>query len=112
MASLSQREQTLLIFTALFHDSAKPLTSQVDEEPATFARRNTPSRANIWFARYCGTWAAISETRKEIARLVRFHGRPQFLLERAEPKHEVVSLSWWVSNRLLYLFGSPIRAAA
>jgi hypothetical protein len=43
-------------------------------------------------------------TREQIARLVRFHGRPAFLLERSEPVHEVVRLSWLVSNRLLYLF--------
>jgi predicted kinase len=36
--------------------------------------------------------------------MVRFHGRPSFLLERANPNHEVVSLSWSVSNKLLYLF--------
>jgi hypothetical protein len=43
-------------------------------------------------------------TREEIARLVRFHGRPAFLLEKSDPSHEVVSLSWLVSSRLLYLF--------
>ena len=36
--------------------------------------------------------------------MVRFHGRPAFLLEQPEPAHEVVSLSWLVSNKLLYLF--------
>ena len=36
--------------------------------------------------------------------MVRFHGRPPFLLEKPDPAHEVVSLSWNVSNRLLYLF--------
>ena len=43
-------------------------------------------------------------TREEIARLVRYHGRPAFLLERSDPTHEVVRLSWLVNNRLLYLF--------
>ena len=36
--------------------------------------------------------------------MVRFHGRPAFLLERPNPIHEVVGLSWSVKNRLLYLF--------
>src|SRR5262249_25262066 len=27
-----------------------------------------------------------------------------FLLEKSEPTHEVISLSWLVSNKLLYLF--------
>jgi predicted kinase len=43
-------------------------------------------------------------TREEIARLVRFHGRPAFLLDKTDPNHEVISLSWFVSNKLLYLF--------
>ncbi len=43
-------------------------------------------------------------TREEIARLVRFHGRLAFLLEKPEPNHEVVSLSWLLSNKLLFLF--------
>lgn len=36
--------------------------------------------------------------------MVRFHGRPAFLLEKPNPSNEVVSLSWSVSNKLLYLF--------
>jgi predicted kinase len=43
-------------------------------------------------------------TREEIARLVRFHGRPAFLLEKPNAGHEVISLSWLVINKLLYLF--------
>jgi predicted kinase len=42
-------------------------------------------------------------TREEVARLVRFHGRPAFLVEKPDPDHEVVSLSWLVCNKLLYL---------
>ncbi|MCA9257893.1 MAG: AAA family ATPase, partial [Planctomycetales bacterium] len=41
---------------------------------------------------------------EEIARMVRYHGRPAFLLDRGEPAHEVVRMSWYVSNRLLHLF--------
>lgn len=39
--------------------------------------------------------------------MVRFHGRQPFLLEKTDPAHEVVSASWLVSNRLLYLFDLP-----
>ena len=44
--------------------------------------------------------------REEIARLVRFHSRPLYLLEKPNPEREVISLSWLVSNRLLILFVS------
>ena len=36
--------------------------------------------------------------------LVRFHGRPNFLLERDSPEDELIRLSWLVRHRLLYLF--------
>jgi predicted kinase len=102
--NLTPHDRTVLTFTALFHDAGKPLTSQLD--PAT-GRITSPKHAvkgeHLARAvlRDLGCDLAI---REEIARMVRFHGRPAFLLERPEPGHEVVSLSWWVKNRLLYLF--------
>jgi len=101
---LTLQEQTTLIFTALFHDSAKPLTSHVDPETG---RIRSPKHALKGehlarsVLRDVGCPLAI---REEIARMVRFHGRPAFLLERNEPAHEVVSLSWLVANKLLFLF--------
>lgn len=102
--SITRHEQLVLIFTALFHDVAKPLTTEVDPETG---RVRSPKHA------VKGEHVARSVlrgidcdllVREEIARMVRFHGRPAFLLERNDPRHEVVRLSWLVSNRLLYLF--------
>lgn len=101
---LPANEQIVLIFTALFHDAAKPLTSQVD--PNT-GRIRSPKHAvkgehlARGVLRDLGCNLAV---REQIARLVRYHGRPAFLLERDEPKHEAVRLSWLVPNDLLYLF--------
>ena len=101
---LTPHDQTVLMFTALFHDAGKPMTSQVD--PVT-GRITSPKHA------IKGEHLARSvlrdlrcdfTTREEITRLVRFHGRPAFLLEKPEPTHEVISLSWLVRNWLLYLF--------
>ncbi len=103
-AGLTPHERTVLLFTALFHDSGKPLTSQVD--PGT-GRITSPKHAvkGEHLARsILRDLGCDLTTREEIARLVRFHGRPAFLLEKPEPSHEVVSLSWLVSNKLLYLF--------
>jgi predicted kinase len=102
--ALTPHERTVLIFTALFHDSAKPLTSQIDP---TTGRVTSPKHAIKGehlarsVLRDVGCDLAV---REEIARMVRFHGRPAFLLERSDPSHEVVSLSWAVTNKLLYLF--------
>ena len=102
--SLTQAEQIVLIFTALFHDAAKPLTSRVDPETG---RITSPYHAVKGEHLVRGVLRDVGcdlETREQIARLVRYHGRPAFLLERSEPPHEVVRLSWFVENRLLYLF--------
>ena len=101
---LSPHERTVLTFTALFHDSAKPLTSQTD--PLT-GRVTSPRHAikGEHLARtVLRNLKCDLPVREEIARMVRFHGRPAFLLERSDPTNEVVSLSWSVSNKLLYLF--------
>ena len=101
---LAERERAALLFTALLHDAGKPLTSRVD--PAS-GRITSPKHAvqGEHLARAvlrdlgCGL-----ATREEVARLVRFHGRPPFLLEKPDPAREVASLSWMARNRLLYLF--------
>jgi predicted kinase len=102
--ALTLHERTVLIFTALFHDAAKPLTSEVD--PLT--RRITSPKHAIKGEYLARTVLRNLECdlalREEIARMVRFHGRPAFLPERSNPSNEVVSLSWSVSNKLLYLF--------
>jgi predicted kinase len=102
--TLTPKEQTVLIFTALFHDSGKAETSRVD--PAT-GRTHSPKhaiRSEHIARRVLRDLGCDLTTREQIARLVRFHGRPAFLLEKPEPSHEVVSLSWLVNNRLLFLF--------
>ncbi|PQO46853.1 AAA family ATPase [Blastopirellula marina] len=102
--TLSPQERTVLILTALFHDVAKPLTTEVDSitgrirSPKHAVKGEHVARAIL---RDLGCDLA---TREEIARMVRNHGRPAFLLEREDPTHEVVRLSWLVNNRLLYLF--------
>lgn len=103
-SSLTPHDQIVLIFTALFHDVAKPLTTEVDPETG---RVRSPKHA-VKGEHVARTVLRDLEcdliTREEIARLVRYHGRPAFLLERDEPTLEVVRLSWLVNNRLLYLF--------
>jgi predicted kinase len=103
-SKLTPRDRVLLLFTALFHDSGKPMTSQA--HPAT-GRISSPKHAlkGEHLARsVLRDLGCDVATREEIARLVRFHGRPAHLLEKPEPGHELISLSWLVRNELLYLF--------
>ena len=103
-SSLIANERNILMFTALFHDVAKPLTSRVDPDSG---RIRSPKHAVKGEQVARGVLRELEcdlATREEIAGLVRYHGRPAFLLEKSEPIHEVVRLSWLVRNRLLYLF--------
>lgn len=102
--SLTSHEQAVLICTALFHDVAKPLTTEVDPETGRVRSPKHAVKGEHVARAVLRDFGCDLTTREEIARLVRYHGRPAFLLEREEPTHEVVRLSWLVNNRLLYLF--------
>ena len=101
---LDRQAQIQLLLTALFHDAGKPATTTID--PAT-GRTHSAKHALIGTQIVRGVLRELDcdfATREQIAALVRFHGRPQHLLEKASPEREIISLSWIVNNRLLYLF--------
>jgi putative nucleotidyltransferase with HDIG domain len=102
--SLSSEMKLILIFVGLFHDVAKPLTSEVDSETGRITTPGHAVKGEHVARAILRDLGCDLATREQIVRLVRYHGRPAFLLERAEPLHEVVKLSWLVNNRLLYLF--------
>lgn len=102
--SLGRGDQMKLLFTALFHDSGKPATTVLEPETG---RTRSPKHALVGAEiarRVLRDLECDLLTREAIVALVRFHGRPPFLLEKPNPEHEVISLSWLVNNRLLYLF--------
>jgi putative nucleotidyltransferase with HDIG domain len=103
-SSLSEHQKTVLTFTALFHDVAKPITSEVNMETGRVTSPKHAVKGEHMARSLLRGLNCDLATREEISRLVRYHGRPAFLLERDEPIHEVVRLSWLVNNRLLYLF--------
>lgn len=102
--SLDQTDRLKLLLTALFHDSGKPATTQI--EVATGRTRSL--KHSVAGMRICRE--VLRELgcelvlREQIANLVRFHGRPPYLLEKDDTAREVISLSWLVNHRLLYLF--------
>ena len=102
--SLSQHDQTVLIFTALFHDAGKPLTSRLDPDTGRIQSPKHAVKGEHLARQVLRDLDCDVPTRETITQLVRYHGRPAFLLERSSPAHEVISLSWLVNNRLLYLF--------
>jgi len=101
---LSRDDQSILIFTALFHDVAKQLTSMVDPETGKIRSPKHAVKGEYIARAVLRDLNCDLGTREKIAKLVRYHGRPAFLMERDNPTHEVVKLSWVLNNRLLYLF--------
>jgi putative nucleotidyltransferase with HDIG domain len=102
--SLDRVAQLKLLFTALFHDSGKPATTALDPETG---RTRSPKHALVGSEiarRALRELGCDLRMREEIVSLVRYHGRPPYLLEKQDPEREVISLSWLVNNRLLYLF--------
>jgi len=102
--SLERAAQLKLLFTALFHDSGKPATTVLEPETG---RTRSPKHASVGAEiarRVLRDLECELVTREEIVALVRFHGRPPFLLEKPSPEDEVIWLSWFVNNKLLYLF--------
>jgi len=102
--ALSRVEQITLLFVALLHDAGKPATTVIDAETG---RTRSPKHSIVGAAmtrqilRELGCDLA---TREHIVSLVRYHGRPPYLLESRDPERAVIQLSCVLSNRLLYLF--------
>ena len=101
---LTPHERTVLLFTALFHDAGKPLTSQVDPATGGSRRRSTPSRGSIWHGRCCGISDAIWRFGKRSPGWFASTGvRRSCWRSPTRPTRSSRSRGS-VSNRLLYLF--------
>jgi len=103
-SALDRPSQIKLLLVAIFHDSGKPATTALDPETG---RTRSPKHALVgaeMARRALRELDCDLQTREEIVALVRYHGRPPYLLEKKSPEHEVIWLSWFVDNRLLYYF--------
>lgn len=102
-AALDRVKQVKLLLAGLFHDAGKPATTAIDPETGRMrSPRHALAGAEI-ARRVVRELDCELSAREEIVSLVRFHGRPPYLFERANPDREVIALSWLVNNRLLYL---------
>lgn len=101
---LSRVEQLMLLFVALLHDAGKPATTMIDPETG---RTRSPKHSIVGAAITRQILRGLGcdlPTREHIVNLVRYHGRPPYLLESRDPERSVIQLSSLLSNRLLYLF--------
>lgn len=103
-ASLRREEQVMLLFVALLHDAGKPATTIIDPETGR-TRSPKHSLVGAMLAReVLRELKCDLPAREHIVNLVRYHGRPPYLLESRDPEREVIRLSSLLSNKLLYLF--------
>jgi putative nucleotidyltransferase with HDIG domain len=100
--SFNRPTQLKLLFAALFHDSGKPATSAPDPETGRIRSLKHALKGAELARAVLRKLGCDLRTREEIVSLVRYHGRPPFLLEKPNPEHEVISLSWLVDTYLLY----------
>lgn len=101
---LSRVEQVILLFVALLHDAGKPATTVLDPESG---RTRSPKHSIVGASlarQILRDLGCDLATREHLVNLVRYHGRPPYLLEARDPEREVIRLSSLLSNRLLYLF--------
>lgn len=102
-STLAREEQIVLLLVALLHDAGKPATTVLD--PAT-GRTRSPQHSIVGAALARVVLRELGcdlRTREHVAHLVRYHGKPPYLLEANSPEREVIRLSWLLSNQLLYL---------
>jgi putative nucleotidyltransferase with HDIG domain len=101
---LLKADKRKLLLTALFHDSAKPERTIIEEGTG---RIRSPKHAQFGVRiarRVLMDLDCDPKLREEICRLVRYHGRPPHLEEQKSPQRELIKLSWLVQHHLLYLF--------
>jgi predicted kinase len=101
---LVREDQLVLLFTALLHDSAKPATTRLDPETGHVRSPKHALKGEHLARAVLRDLNCDVATRERIARMVRFHGRPVFLMERENPEAEVIRMSCLLNNRLLHLF--------
>ncbi len=102
--ALDRSSQVKLFLTGLFHDAGKPATTAPDPETGRMRSPNHSQAGSELARQVLRELGCDLTTREEICRLVRFHSRPAYLLEKPNPEREIIFLSWLVNNRLLYLF--------
>lgn len=99
-----REDQLALLFTALLHDAGKPATTVLDPETG---RTRSPKHSLVGASLAREVLRGLGfpmPVRELIVHLVRYHGRPPYLLDHDEPEREVIRLSCVLRNDLLHLF--------
>jgi len=88
----SLEAQERLIYTGIFHDIAKPITTEFDEDTKDWV---SPKHAKIGEPMFRDLmWNKFNyEQREQIAKLIRYHGLPIWNEEKEDPDMSIVKAS-------------------
>jgi predicted kinase len=103
---LDKQRQHILFASAIFHDIEKRSTTKIEmiegEERITSPRHAKRGESTVRSMLYREIDTPF-EIREEIAKLVRHHGLPLFVLEQKLPERAVIKASLILDTSLLYL---------
>jgi predicted kinase len=102
-ARLNVREQEILVYTALFHDIAKPLTTEIGPDGRIGHPRHAPKGAQL--ARRAldlegRDFAFVSS----VYYMILYHGYPIKFFDKPNPLRSAITTSLLANNHLLYVF--------
>ena len=103
---LTEQQQHILFASAIFHDIEKRSTTvreMVDGEERIRSPRHAKRGESTVRSMLYKEWETPFKIREQIAKLVRFHGFPLFILERDKPERDIIKASLVVDTSLLYL---------
>ena len=103
---LSEQQQHILFASAIFHDIEKRSTTireMVDGVERVRSPRHAKRGESTVRSMLYREWETPFAIREQIAKLVRFHGFPLFILEREKPEKHIIEASLVVDTALLYL---------
>ena len=99
--NLTKKEQEILLFSALFHDIAKPITTVIEEssgkvsQPGHSAKGAVDARIHLWENN------VEFRDREQICSLIFAHQYPFFVITHQDPKKSIISLSLRANCKLL-----------
>jgi len=103
---LTEQQQHILFASAIFHDIEKRSTTTkelVDGVERIVSPRHAKRGESTVRSMLYKEWAIPFEIREQIAKLVRHHGLPLFVLEQEKPERSVIKASLVLDTSLLYL---------
>lgn len=100
---LSEHERLAVRFAAIFHDSAKPLTTAFDPIAGRLRSPKHAVKGEALTRAVLRELVCPFEFRELICGLVRYHGKPVYLAIDPNPEIELARLSWLTRHDLLFV---------